>query len=212
MNNYRFNNVLGSKYWVNCYNKSFTEIQQESNLPLHFREKHYTKTIIQPINNYAFHYSPFPEIIIDDFLILRQKTHAEIWIEPKGNALYALDKTWQRQFYPSVTIKNDEECFNAVYKFYTPWVINKNITVKVLPTEDSPFKIITNTITFKEGSKDGQWIDFLIKKEGPHMKNKEYGIVNINSNAFDIIVEDKNTINEIIKEFNGQNYKIYTDR
>lgn len=212
MNNYRFNNVLGSKYWVNCYDKSFIQIQQESNLPLHFRERYKTNTVIQPINNYAFHYSPFPEIIFNDCLILRQKTHAEIWVEPKGDALYALDKTWQRQFYPSKTIQSDEDCFSAVYKFYTPWVINKNITVKILQIDDSPFKIITDTITFKEGSGDGQWVDFLIKKEGIHMKNKEYGIININSNAFDIIVEDKDIINKITEEFNGQSYKIYTNR
>lgn len=212
MNNYRFNNVLGSKYWVNCYDKSFIQIQQESNLPLHFRERYKTNTVIQPINNYAFHYSPFPEIIFNDCLILRQKTHAEIWVEPKGDALYALDKTWQRQFYPSKTIQSDEDCFSAVYKFYTLWVINKNITVKILQIDDSPFKIITDTITFKEGSGDGQWVDFLIKKEGIHMKNKEYGIININSNAFDIIVEDKDIINKITEEFNGQSYKIYTNR
>lgn len=212
MNNYRFNNILGSKYWVNCYDKSFAQIQQESNLPLHFRERYKTNTIIQPINNYAFHYSSFPEIIINNFITLRQKTHAEIWVEPKGNALYALDKTWQRQFYPSTTIHSDKECFDAVYKFYTPWVINKNITVKILQIDDSPFKIITDTITFKEGSIDGQWIDFLIKKQGPHIKTNEYGIINIDSNAFDIIIEDTETVNQITRELNGQSYKIYTDR
>lgn len=214
MNNYFYNGSLGSHYWINSYNKDFDQIQKESNLPFHFREMYKSETLIKPVNKYAFYYSPFPDILIDNNVILRQKTHAEIWVEPKTNGLYALDKTWQRQFYPSSTQHEDPECFAAVYKFYTPWIINENIVVKINNIENSPFKIITNSIIFEKNDNftSPQWIDFLIKKEGNHMKTLEYGIIELGTPAFDIIINNDLLIEKIKKEFYGQSYKIYSNR
>lgn len=206
MNSY-YNGALGSEYWINSYNKEFTKIQKESFLINRFSKPSNSNKIIKPINMYAFYYSPFPEILKNNNeIILRQKTHAEIWVEPKINGLYALDKTWQRQFYPSDLIVEDyENCFNAVYKFYTPWVINDNLKVKIKEVIDSPFKILTKEINFKKITKDynePQWINFLIKKNGDHMKNDNYGIIDINTNAFDIIIDDISVCNYIVKDFN----------
>ena len=203
MNNYMMNNALGSEYWINAYNKSFEQIQVESNLPPIFLNKvnNLKNDIIQPVNGYAFYYSKKPKLINHkDYIVLRQFTHSEIWVEPKGNGLYALDKAWQRQFYVSDKIlEGSDNCFSAMYKFYTPWIINKNIDVEVRSIKSSPFIIKSNNVIF--GLNNCPWIYFLIKKTGKHMHSEKYGIININTPMFDLVIKDSNTIKEILKNY-----------
>ena len=56
---------------------------------------------------YVSHMYPKPELVSieKNIVTLRQKTHAEIWVEPKNKNLYALDKCHQRHFYPSKEIR-----------------------------------------------------------------------------------------------------------
>lgn len=203
MNNYLKNGALGSKYWIDSYNKDFFTIQKESNLPPIFLNKldEFSNNILQPINKYAYYYSKKPQLIkYKDYIVLRQKTHSEIWVEPKHNGLYALDKAWQRQFYISdINLDKDSNCFDAMYKFYTPWIINKKNNFEIKSIKNSPFLIKSEKINFDANGYS--WIYFLIKKNGKHMNTKQYGIVDIGTPMFDIIIKDKDTILEIIKEY-----------
>jgi hypothetical protein len=120
---------------------------------------------------------------------LRQKTHAEIWVSPSEENLYALDKTWQRQFYPSSKKYTRDDCFIATYKFYVPWVIDSDIKATVSSVDDSPFSVENQEINFN--SLDGltlvdtNFVDFKIKIEGSHMVNSKYGIIDIGTPMYD---------------------------
>lgn len=198
------NNMLGSSFWLNCDNLSFNQIQQQSfvNPKWLNEDKSFDNKIIKPVNRYVSLFGNYPELIKqDDFLILRQKTHAEIWIEKMNDVLYAVDKVQQRQFYPSSNIMFDKNCFKPTFKFYIPWIINKNIDCKIKPIENSIFLVEEKNISFKENNiLDTEWVNFLFKINDFFIKN-EYFIIPIGEPMFDIIVTDKELIKEIINEY-----------
>ena len=149
-------NRIGSEFWVNSENKSFTEIiKANTTMPGIWASSEsvihslYYNNILKPINGYAKTFWPKPELIKDnEIAYLRYFTHAEIWVEPMREGLYALDKTWQRQFYPSqLSIKSPVGFFNAVYKFYIPWILDKDLMLKIKEVEGSTFKILNETVT-----------------------------------------------------------------
>jgi hypothetical protein len=196
------NNIVGSDFWVKSYNFSFPEIQTKSNVRLGWRDYLYVKDlylnkILHPVNMYVSHMYPRPELVSieNNVVTLRQKTHAEIWVEPKGNNLYALDKCHQRQFYPSKELFNSGECFIASYRFYIPWFINKNLIVKIKNIDDefSPFVVQEKTFISDAPKEDAiifntEFVNFSIKKTGKHMLSDEYGIIDIASPMFDMVV------------------------
>jgi len=212
-------NRIGSQSWVNSENKNFEEIVNE-NILLYKNWAHskyildtkYQNNILKPINPYAMYFHKKPELINENDLIkLRYRTHAEIWLEPKKNGLYALDKTWQRQFYPS-NIKVDhvpQEYFNAVYRFYIPWIFDLDIKLKIIEVEGSPFKILNSYAVFNKLDKDRDiwntdWFHFLIKNSGDHIESYNgdvYGVIEIGSPICDIIIENKDLIKKIKEEY-----------
>ena len=192
--------IVGSDFWVNSANLTLWEILSESRLPDKWKrfdliEEIYHQSLIKPINRYVSNLYPRPELIsidIDQSLVtLRQKTHAEIWVKPKNNNLYALDKAWQRQFYPSENKNISNECFNASYKFYVPWIIDDNLNVTISSCQNSPFKINTKSLKFNKAIMSDKFpeyfIDFNIKKEGDYMVENKYGIIDIATPMYDII-------------------------
>lgn len=201
------NYIGGSDFWLNSSKLNFHEIQKMSNVTERWRlsDNKYSDKILKPVNVYASNFSTRP-IIIDNVnsVTIRQTTHAEIWVQPMKSFLYALDKTMQRQFYPS-ELKFDrlDNCFISSYKFYTPWVIDDNIKCEVKSIENSPFVLNTNTIYFNKNISyiEPQWIHFFIKNNGSHMITKEYGIIEIETPMFDIIVNDHNIGRKILEQF-----------
>jgi hypothetical protein len=202
---YYKNKMLGSKFWLNSENLSFQEIQNLSHVNRKWTKQIFDNNkIIQPINEYVRNFIPFPDIVYDNnILTIRQKTHAEIWLEEIKNILYAVDKTQQRQFYPSKNnIINVKGYFDPTYRFYIPWTINKDITCKIKKVENSFFYIEEQYISFKEKNGDfyePQWVDFLFKKTKNFIKD-EYEIIKFGEPMFDIIINDKTTISEILNE------------
>jgi len=210
-------NRIGSEFWVNSENKSFTEIiKSNTTMPGIWASSNsvvhslYYNNILKPINGYAKTFWPKPELIKDNGVAyLRYFTHAEIWIEPMREGLYALDKTWQRQFYPSqLFINSPGGFFNAIYKFYIPWIFDEDLILKVKNIEGSPFKILNETVTFnKLNYKEDwncDWIHFLIKSDGDHIEtyhDRIYGVIPIKTPICDIIIEDKEIINKIEREY-----------
>ena len=210
-------NRIGSEFWVNSENKSFTEIiKANTTMPGIWASSEsvihslYYNNILKPINGYAKTFWPKPELIKDnEIAYLRYFTHAEIWVEPMREGLYALDKTWQRQFYPSqLFINSPGGFFNAIYKFYIPWIFDEDLILKVKNIEGSPFKILNETVTFnKLNYKEDwncDWIHFLIKSDGDHIEtyhDRIYGVIPIKTPICDIIIEDKEIINKIEREY-----------
>lgn len=208
---------VGSKYWVNSEHEPFSEITKANfQLPGHWahsrfiRETPFNDKVMKPLNGYSMIFWPMPEIMfLNSRVILRYKTHAEIWLEKKKNGLYALDKTWQRQFYPSqLTGSAPANCFDALYKFYIPWVIDKDVQCSVYGIEDSPFKIVSNTVKFKKLEDslvwDVDWIHFAIKNSGDHIQEYHgdtYGIIEIGSNICDIVIDDQEIIEGLKKQY-----------
>jgi len=196
------NNMVGSDFWLNSEELSFSEITRESRIPDRWRrfdmiDDRYKVLLLKPINTYVSELYPRPEIVFIDKIsgrvTLRQKTHAEIWVSPSEENLYALDKTWQRQFYPSSNKYTKDNCFIATYKFYVPWVIDSDIKATVSSVDNSPFSVENQEINFN--SLDGltlvdtNFVDFKIKIEGSHMVNSKYGIIDIGSPMFEIVLD-----------------------
>jgi hypothetical protein len=205
------NKRLGSKYWINSEEKNFSQLVQESKMIQEFsdssilKKKNYEEKLIVPVNPYVEYFYPKPKLIeTETGIILRQKTHAEIWVEYKNDSLYMLDKCWQRQFYPS---KNTYDNLNnqPLYRFYVPWTIESENSFEVKSV--SPvFNIYTKSITFfKRNFNDNfintPFIDFSIKKQGKHMKTEKYGIVDIGTDMYDIVIDNSNIAERIVEEY-----------
>ena len=210
-------NRIGSEFWINSENKSFSEIvKSNTTMPGIWASSEsvvhslYYDNILKPINGYAKTFWPRPDFIKDnEVAYLRYFTHAEIWIEPMSQGLYALDKTWQRQFYPSeLNVNAPIGFFNSVYKFYIPWIFDENLVLNIKQIKDSPFKILNEKVNFnKLNYKENwncDWIHFLIKSEGSYIEkyhNRIYGVIPIKTPICDIIIEDKEIIDKIEREY-----------
>jgi hypothetical protein len=216
MNLYSKNNIVGSNYWVNSENKTFPELVKDNhqlftnwgNSEIAFNEKYINK-ILKPLNSYSEIFSIKPEIIINNNnFYLRYYTHAEIWVEPREDGIYALDKCWQTQFYPSdknFILKKD--CYKASYKFYVPWMIDSNCSLKVFSIEDSPFVILNDKINFtsiaKKNILDCHWFYFSIKSIGNHIEQHEddiYSIIKIKTPICDILIDNESIIERLMNE------------
>ena len=208
------NNIVGSKFWLNSANIDFYEIQNTSNVPGKWTKiegvlnSKYKNNIVKPINSYAFNFGIRPELILEnDYIVLRQHTHADIWVERKGvHNIYALDKTWLRQFYPSDRVlQNKDDCYLAHYKMYTQWIIDEDVDVEIKNISSSPFFVFSETIKFNKINIKlkhiyPKWIYFLINKQDSMIKDGFFIIEN-NTPAFDMIIKDKVIIEKIIKEY-----------
>jgi hypothetical protein len=209
------NNIVGSTFWLNSANMDFYEIQKSSNVPIKWTriegvlKSKYKKNIVKPINEYSINFGSRPELIIEDNqIILRQYTHADIWIERKGvKNLFAIDKPWLRQFYPSdKVLENKDDCYLAQYKMYTQWIIDENVDVEIRNISNSPFFVFPEIIKFNKIDTKlkhiyPKWIYFLIKKQESMLKD-EFFIIENKTPVFDIVVKDKIIIKKIIKEYN----------
>lgn len=196
------NNIVGSEWWLNSENLSFPEILVQSRVPDKWArydkiEDMYHESLLRPVNRYVSNLYPRPEIkyIDKNKIIFRQRTHAEIWVEDYGNALYALDKTHQRQFYPSKNQHSFSNCYPATYRFYVPWFINKECSAFINPVtdEETPFICIKKELEFSEVSLntkyvDIDFVDFGIKREGSWMLDGSTGILPRLSAMYDMVI------------------------
>lgn len=210
-------NRVGSEFWINSEGKTFSEIIEGNRTMFgHWsssktvQDSYYSDNILKPINGYAMEFWPKPKMIKENEIVyLRYFTHAEIWFDVRKDGLYALDKTWQRQFYPSeVSIAAPKNFFNSIYKFYIPWIFDEDLTLEIRELDDSPFKILNKKVKFKKLDKDKNWncdwFHFLIKSDGEHVEdynNHIYGIIPVKTPICDIIIKDKDLINKIEKEY-----------
>jgi hypothetical protein len=204
-------NRLGSKYWINSEDKDFRTLVKESKMIPEFFDSRFLKNmgyenrLLVPVNPYVEYFYPKPNLIkTDTGILLRQKTHAEIWVEYQGDFLYMLDKCWQRQFYPSKNSYNNLDD-KKLYRFYVPWTIEHQEPFEIRSISES-FNIHTGSISFykrdfNETFIETPFIDFTLKRNGPHVKADNYGIVSIGTPMYDIVINHGDLAEKVIKEY-----------
>jgi len=193
--------MAGSEWWINSENLSFSNIVRQSKIPDHWAryDSEYVKSVksvLKPVNKYVLSLYPRPEIlnVNNNLVTFRQRTHAEIWIEDKGDGvLYAVDKCHQRQFYPSKNTIEANGCFLATYKFYVPWFINKNIEINISPVENekTPFYInkkifVKNFVDINTPYVDTDFVEFKIKNVEDYFLKENYGIISKGTAMYDM--------------------------
>ena len=151
--------------WHKSKSESFLWINKRSRVPsrwLSYAEgiKGKDGDIVKPINLYVDRLYPKPKLIsIDNNIVtLQQTNHAEIFLvsspeiintmerdEPyKERIMWNLDRPWIRQYYLSdrEDFSDSTICFDQTFRFYVPWIIDEDISVKIKQPEDSPFLIL----------------------------------------------------------------------
>jgi hypothetical protein len=217
-NNFNFN------IWYESYDPHFTDINRKSFIPekwLSYQAIDHDKfgeLPIKPINRYVEKLYPRPDLVsINDGVVrLRQRNHAEILLldyDPNHrNSFRNLDRPHMRQYYQ--TKKDYPEidiCFDQVYLFYTPWILDENLDVIFEQAEEeSPVYIYETKSSFQKESKDCRYIEpkfvpFRFKKIGPHMSTQNLGKVKRLSPIFDIVFQADDILIERIKEFYEKN-------
>lgn len=205
------------KSWLDCHSNSFLEIQNIAKVPPNWKSfkkvvlnNQYKNSILKPINNYVLNLYPKPDLIYKDKgqVILRQKTHADIWLYKEPTYLYVIDRPHQRQFYPSKTNNfiSKDTTFNDQFRFYIPWIFDADCTIQYVNVdgEESPFFVLNKNIKYNVIEKDleqieTEFIPFYIYKEGKYKIDEDYGIIKCGTPAYDIIIKDKKVINKLLE-------------
>ncbi len=197
--------------WYKSKSESFLYINERSRVTsrwLSYQEgikDSYADSIIKPINLYVSRLYQKPKLISisNNEVVLQQTNHAEIFLLQKEDGLYSLDRPWIRQYYLSDQEPPElpKDCFDGVFRFYMPWLIDENIDAFIEQPEDSPFIIYPGIMNFKAIPKSTLMIEtdfvyFHFKNKGNHMIDHEFGKIprfspmyNIRFQASDIIIE-----------------------
>lgn len=215
--------------WHKSKSESFLWINKRSRVPsrwLSYAEgiKGKDSDIVKPINLYVDRLYPKPKLIsIDNNIVtLQQTNHAEIFLvsspeiintmerdEPyKERIMWNLDRPWIRQYYLSdkADFGDSITCFNQTFRFYVPWIIDEDISVKIKQPENSPFLILEDTIDFKKIPNSTQQIDppfvhFQFKKIGNHLIDQDYGKISRLSPMYNIVFEASDIMVKEIRRF-----------
>lgn len=230
-----------SESWGMMSNMSFEQIVNFSSLFPKWKEwkyvsgnKLYKKSILKPVNMYASNFSEPPEMIkiSDTEIYLRYSNYADILIQtadplmghkgifksnPINSLLYATDKCWLRQFYPSPNVYNIDKknpMSDRVFKMYIPWFIDmdikytiktnkENASIVVIEKEDYFTKTNENVII-----KEANFVDFYFTRSDMHMQDNICGLIKRGSYLFDIQIEaDKKTIKKIVRGYEKKRTK-----
>ncbi len=166
--------------------------------------------MLKPINKYAEALYQPPELvkITAKEIILRQQTHAEIFILVKEDYKKFLDRPWIRQFYKSMYQADlDEECFDDVFVAYTPWIIDWDVEALVKPSGvTSPIKSFEVRVPFSKIAPEAVFVDpamipFRFRNSGNHMIDSEFGKIKTNSPIYDIVLPHSDILEEKIRIF-----------
>ena len=175
-----------------------------------YNDDKYRESIIKPINKYAESLYPKPTLVsIDnDKIVLRQHTHAEIFILVQSDFKKFLDRPWIRQFYKTAyQAEADKDCFDDVFVAYTPWIIDHNIdAVFIKSSADTPIKAFETSVSFSSIDPHTMFVNpkmipFRFMKIGSHMIDSEFGKVRSNTPIYDIILPYSQTIEQKIRNF-----------
>ena len=214
MNNFNFN------LWYETYDPNFIEISHKSLIPDKWISHHaitqskFSNSILRPINRYVEFLYPMPELlsIEKNKAILRQKSHAEIFLLETIDGFRNIDRPWMRQYYQTkLWYPKDPECFHPVYLFYVPWFIDGDADIRIEEaTESSPVRIYPTAFSYQKMLNNPRYIEpafvpFRFKRVGDHMQSKNFGKIPRQSNIFDIHISASDIIINKIKDFYEKN-------
>lgn len=200
--------------WYNTYDPDFVDINMKSNVRdswLSFQKVlsgRFKDSPLKPINRYVEALYPMPKLlsISEDEILLQQQNHAEIQlIINNDGSFYNVDKPHIRQYYRSAENYDlPDNCFDGLYKFYMPWILDADVLVHIEQPDSSPFFIYEKEYSFKSISKDTYYfhpdfIKFHFKNVGSQMiDGNTYGKILIGSPMFNIRIKaGKDLIKEI---------------
>lgn len=170
----------------------------------------YGNEIIKPISNYASVLIPPPKLvrINGDTVTLRYYTFADIYVQYRDGELYNVDRPWIRQYY--MTANNydvPDDIWPKTYKFYTPWFIDANVTVAYTQVDDeySAFTVPTtygewNLVDPSSEMVYPQFVPFNFRKDGKHMRDENYGVIEQPHPMFDASFTANDIIVERVRE------------
>ena len=202
--------------WETSIDPKFLDLSVKTKIPgkwLSYGGAGYEESPIKPINRYVENLYPMPELVSikNNTVTLRQRNHAEIFLLESPEGFRNIDRPHMRQYYKtSMTFATDSDCFDTSYIFYTPWIVDANVTVRMAqPDEDGPFTIypvtrqfakFPDTVSFIEP----QFVPFRFRRVGGHMVRDGFGKIKIGSAMFDMIFEADDILIEKIKELYEQ--------
>lgn len=197
--------------WYKSKSESFLYINERSRVShrwLSYQEgikDEYKDSIIKPINLYAKKLYQKPNLISikNNEITLQQTNHAEIFLLQKEDGLYSLDRPWIRQYYLSDQEPPElpKDCFDGIFRFYMPWLVDEEVEAFIEQPENSPFVVYPGIMNFKKIPETTSMIEtdfvyFHFKNSGSHMVDPDFGKIprfspmyNIRFLASDIMVE-----------------------
>ena len=197
--------------WYEYPDPNFIDISKRSRLPekwISFQKVvagEYKNSIIKPINRYVekLYQPPILIGISGNTVSLQQQNHAEFFmLESEPGKWYTLDRPWMRQYYKSNDeYPSEENCVDQLFKFYVPWFIDEDVSVKITQADNSPFLVYPTDVTFSKVQEDLEYFEppmvpFRFRTTGDHMEYDNFGRIlryspmfNITFDASDIIVE-----------------------
>ena len=205
------------KIWYDTEDPNFTEISARSNIPEHWLSYQevlkgkYSESIIKPTNLYVQRLVPPPELIsiTDNIVRLRQGNHAEFFLLEEDGVFTHRDRPWMRQYYNTDQSGYvvPEDCFEGTFKFYVPWFIDENVSVRFeSPDVESPFVIYPRGTNYYRvpslvQNVEPAFIPFHFKKTGKHMVSDNFGKIPRQSPMFDIVFTATDIMINRIKDF-----------
>lgn len=206
--------------WYNTYDPIFTDISKKSLLPdkwINYQQidhDKYQDLIIKPINQYVQALYQPPELVSAEgnTVRLRQKNHAGFFLLDSTEGFINVDRPHMRQYYQTkLSYPADDQCFDPVFLFYTPWFIDYDVTAVIEgTTEKSPFMVYPVNVKYSKVPRNTRYVEpkfvpFRFKKMGPHMVKESFGKIPAGSEMFDIVIVGDDILIEKIGRFYEKN-------
>lgn len=213
---------LDHDIWFKTPDPNFLEISHKSLIPSDWIlfdkiDEQFKDSILKPINKYVQYLYPPPELvsISKEEIVLRQKTHADIYIlSNEESGYFNIDRGWIRQYYRTAQHFGEySDCFSQeAYKFYVPWVLDENTPVKYRAVRSSAILAHGFTSNFNGIPDDlvainPPMVPCYFKKIGKHMKDEELGIIKRGEPIFDMAIPHSDIIEERVRSFYA-NYRV----
>ena len=205
--------------WIKTPDPDFFDICQKARVPENWYsykkvlDGRFGESIIKPLSYYNSVLVPPPKLmsISDNTVTLRYYTFADIYVINEGEqgGFYNVDRPWIRQYYPTRSSYDvPEDAWTTSYKFYTPWFVDDFVEVTYSQVEDefSPFYVqqtmdawhkVPSFVNFAYP----HFVPFNFKKVGPHMKDVDYGVIELGSPMFDMTFQASDIIIERVRNF-----------
>jgi hypothetical protein len=208
--------------WDKSPDPNFLEICHKSLVPMDWTsfekiDTQFDESILKPINKYVQYLYPPPDLvsISETEIVLRQRTHADIYILNNSNSgFFNIDRPWIRQYYKTnMSFPDIEDCFSQeAYKFYVPWVIDTttDVTYRAVPGSAivaHGFRSNFNGIPDGLKAINPPMVPCYFKRVGKHMKDPELGIIKRGEPIFDMVIPSTDIIESRVRSFYA-NYRV----